>query len=134
MSTRLCRGRKPNPGRGASDMAASDGTVLGLTKVYDEGPASERWNLVLVAEGYTSAQMLDFHADVQDFITHLFNQAPFDEPAVACAINIYRLDVASNETGADDPMCGDGGGAGTTAATYFDATYCFDGAIRRLLY
>lgn len=114
-------------------MAASDGTVIGLTRVYDEGPASDRWNLVLVAEGYTSAQMPDFQTDVQDFITYLFTQPPFDEPAVACAINIYRLDVTSNESGADDPMCGDGAGAGTTAATYFDATYCADGAIQRLL-
>lgn len=114
-------------------MAASDGTVIGLTKIYDEGPASERWNLVVVAEGYTSAQMADFQADAQDFVTFLFSQAPFNEPAVACGINIWRLDVASNESGADDPMCGDGAGAGTTAATYFDATYCSDGAIRRLL-
>jgi hypothetical protein len=114
-------------------MAASDGTVLGLTKVYDEGPASDRWNLVIVSEGYTSAQISDFHARVQEFITHLFSEPPFDEPAVACAINVWRLDVASNESGADDPACGDGTGAGTTAATYFDATYCSDGEIRRLL-
>ncbi len=114
-------------------MAASDGTVLGLTKVYDEGPAAERWNLVLVAEGYTSAQILDFQAAVQDFVIYLFSQPPFNEPAVACGINIWRLDVASDKLGADDPMCGDGAGAGTTAATYFDATYCADGAIRRLL-
>ena len=114
-------------------MSASDGTVLGLTKVYDEGSPADRWNLVIVSEGFTSAQMLDFHTRVDELIAYLFSVAPFNEPGVACAINIYRLDVASNESGADDPACGDGAGAGTTVATYFDAKYCFDGQIQRLL-
>lgn len=114
-------------------MSASDGTVLGLTKVYDEGSPADRWNLVIVSEGFTSSQMLDFHARVDELIAYLFSVAPFNEPGVACAINIYRLDVASNEAGADDPACADGAGAGTSVNTYFDAKYCFDGKIQRLL-
>ena len=57
---------------------------------------------------------------------------PFDEGTIACAFNIYRLDVVSDEAGADSPMCGDGTGTGTTVDTYFDASFCSDGVIRRL--
>ena len=46
------------------------------------------------------------------------------------AVNVYRIDVASTDSGADDPaQCG---GTGATAATYFDASFCTAG-IRRLL-
>src|SRR5438046_9671291 len=57
------------------------------------------------------------------------------------SINIYRVEVSSTDSGADDPKtCGSGaslvncGGSGATAKTYFDATFCSDGANRRLLY
>jgi hypothetical protein len=49
--------------------------------VYDEGPAADRWNLrwsprdIPVHPG--------FQASVQDFVTYLFSQPPFNEPAVA---------------------------------------------------
>ena len=115
-------------------MAAADGSILGLIKVHDGGPASTRWNLVIVADGFQASEMLAFRQSVEDLRTVLFDMAPFDEPAVACAINIYRLEVASNQSGADDPACPadtSNPGAGTTANTYFDSTFCFDGKIRR---
>ncbi len=113
-------------------MGAANGTVLGITKIYDSGLPSEKWNLVIVAEGYMATEQAQFQQDAQELVDHLFETAPFDEDEVACAINIYRLEVASDESGADDPDC-DGAGPGTTADTYFDATYCADGVIRRLL-
>lgn len=113
-------------------MGTSDGTVLGLTKIYDSGPPSSRWNLVIVGEGYTASEQGQFQADAQDLRDHLLATDPFGEEEVACAINLYRLDVESDESGADDPDC-DGAGAGTTVDTYFDATFCADGNIRRLL-
>jgi len=46
------------------------------------------------------------------------------------AINVYRVDVSSTDSGADDPAaCG---GTGAMVATYFDASFCNSG-IRRLL-
>ena len=106
-----------------------DGTVVGLTKIWDKGPAASRFNLVLIAEGYTAAQQAQFQADAEDFVEFLFQTPPFSTHC--SAINVYRLDVESDESGADDPVaCG---GTGATVDTYFDASFCGDGVIRRLL-
>ena len=114
-------------------MGADNGYVAGLVKVHDEGPPSDRFNLVLVAEGYQVGELAQFESDVDDAVVNLFSSPPFDEEAVACGLNVYRLDVVSDESGADDPMCGVDGGEPTTADTYFDATFCSDGEIQRLL-
>ncbi len=110
-------------------MGTSDGHVVGTTKIVDHGSAAVRWNLAILSEGYTQAQLGQFHNDVDGFVQALRGTPPFDE--LWCGINVYRVDVASNQSGADDPAsCG---GPGTTAATYFDATFCGDGTIHRLL-
>ena len=101
-------------------MGTSDGSVLGTTKIVDHGPDSSRWNLVIVGDGYRSTEMATYHTDVENFLTELRNSVPFNE--LFCGINVYRIDVTSTDSGADDPGCA--GGAAVTAATYFDATYC----------
>ena len=68
------------------------------------------------------------------WFNRLFIEPPFDSLTIACAINVYRLDVSSTESGADKPDCSDGGGDGSSRATYFDSTFCFDGDTQRLLY
>jgi len=109
-------------------MSTADGNVIGTTQVVDHGPASQRWNLVILSDGYQQNQLPQFHNDVQSFIATLFQTPPFDE--LACAINVFRIDVASTDSGADDPAaCG---GTGATARTYFDASFCNSG-IQRLL-
>ncbi len=111
-------------------MSTSDGFVIGLSKVLDHGPASDRWNLVLVAEGFRAVGMPKFHNEVSKFVDKLFNTRPFDE--MWCGINIYRLDVASDESGADEPGGGECTGANVFRDTYFDATFCSGGTQRRL--
>jgi hypothetical protein len=117
----------------------SDGTVLGATKVIDNGPDSARMNLVLIAEGYTAEEQDDFNADVEAFINYLYTKKPF---SVNCsAINIHRINVESTDSGADDPGPDDpgpddaegcAGGSGAQVDTYFDASFCY-GNIRRLM-
>lgn len=115
-------------------MTSSDGSVLGTTKIVNRGPASSKWNLVLVSEGYQSTEMTTWHTHADDFVTALFSTPPFDEVELSCAINVYRIDVTSTDSGADDPNpCGtDTNGSGATPATYFDGRFCSDGVIRRL--
>ncbi len=109
-------------------MTVSDGAVVGLTKVVDHGPASVRWNLVLMGDGFRASELPTFHADVSGFIARLQSNDPFS--TVWSAINIYRIDVRSTDSGARDPIaCG---GTGATPKTYFDASFC-NGNIRRLL-
>src|SRR5581483_999342 len=114
-------------------MGLTDGTVLGATKLVHHGSDQKRWTLVLVAEGYQATEMAKFQTDAQSFVTKLFATPPFD--TFQAAINVYRLDVASTDSGADDPVACSGTGA--APATFFDASFCSSGDIptpvRRLL-
>lgn len=101
-------------------MSASDGYVVGTTKVVDHGPDSARWNFVIVGDGYRASELTQYHTDVQNFLTTLRATPPYDE--LFCGINVHRIDVVSTDSGADDPGCA--GGTATTANTYFDATFC----------
>ena len=114
-------------------MGTSNGYVSSLVKVHDGGAPSDRFNLIFVAEGYQVGELAQFESNVDDIIANFFATPPFDEDSVACAMNIYRLDVVSDESGADDPICDDGPGDDSTADTYFDATFCADGQISRLM-
>lgn len=112
-------------------MGSSDGSIIGTpTKIVDNGPDVGCFVVVLMAEGYTQSQLPDFQQACTDFTTALFALAPYND--CASAINVYRLDIASTESGADDPTTADCPGSGTTAKTYFDSSYCTD-KIQRLM-
>ncbi|MBD0373833.1 MAG: hypothetical protein ICV60_23680, partial [Pyrinomonadaceae bacterium] len=109
-------------------MGVIDGEVIGAFKILDNGDPSERFNLVLVAEGYRESELDQFADDADHFVEGFFDIDPFSDHQ--CAFNIWRLDVASDESGADDPVaCG---GTGATPRTFFDAHFC-SGGIRRAL-
>jgi hypothetical protein len=110
-------------------MSTADGSVLGTTKIVDAGPPSLLWDLVLLGDGYRSSQLAQFASDTQAFVNVLFATPPFD--ALGAAINVFRVDVTSTDSGADDPTaCG---GTGAVPATYFDASFCNSGTRRLLL-
>lgn len=115
-------------------MSAADGVVVGLTKIFDSGTPATRWNLVFLSDGYQAGELGQFATDAQSVIDALWSLAPFDRPEIQCGINAYRIDVSSTDSGADKPNCVDGGGDGTTKATYFDSTFCADNANQRSLY
>lgn len=109
-------------------MGSADGRIIGTTKIVDNGDAAERWNLVIVSEGYQESELSDFATDAQTFVDTFAVTPPFDE--LIRALNVYRMDVASTDSGADDPTtCG---GSGAAPATFFDASFCTNG-IQRLL-
>src|SRR6266542_5217693 len=112
-------------------MGVGDGTILGSTKILDNGPDNARMNIVLVAEGFKASEQGDFNNRCNQFVTAL--QAETWYPAIGGAINVFRLNVTSTDSGADDPAgCADEAGDGTVAATYFDATFCTGGLHRCL--
>lgn len=111
-------------------MGTADGKIIGVTKIVDNGDPAERFNLVLVAEGYRESELTIFAGDAFHFVTGLFSTPPFSSHQ--CAINVWRLDVASDESGADDPA-GPCGGTGAMPRTYFDARFCDDGLPRALV-
>ena len=115
-------------------MGNADGAVLGLTKIVDHGSPADRWNLVITGDGYQQAELATFATDADDVVNALFATPPFNDHMglfwvpLSDAINVYRMDVRSNQSGADDPAaCG---GTGAAVATYFDASFC-SGGVRR---
>jgi hypothetical protein len=110
-------------------VSTADGHVIGTTKVVDHGDPALRWNLVILGDGYQAGQIAQFAANVSSFIAKLQSEPPFGD--VWTGINVYRIDVASTDSGADDPTaCG---GTGATTRTYFDASFCNNGIQRLLL-
>jgi len=116
-------------------MGTADGSITGKTKVVDHGPDKDKWNLVVLGDGFRVADQADYVAAVTALVNTLKATAPFD--GVWDRINVHRVDVTSTDAGADDPLaCADGsapaGGTAVTAKTYFDSSFCNSG-IRRLL-
>ncbi|MGO4601142.1 M64 family metallopeptidase [Terrabacter sp. 2YAF2] len=109
-------------------MTTSDGTVQGATQISGAAPRNRAFSIVLLADGFTAAQQTDFNNACAAFVTALLATPPYD--ALVPAINIWRVNVASTDSGADDPVSG--GGTGATARTYFDSSFGGNG-IRRLL-
>lgn len=109
-------------------MGTNDGSVLGVTKILNNGSDDSRFNIVLVAEGFTNSEQDDFNNACNEFLSVLQSESWF--PDLGEAINVHRLNVSSDESGADDPV--DCDGPGTSVRTYFDASYC-NGGIRRCL-
>jgi hypothetical protein len=117
-------------------VGTADGTILGLTKILDNGPDNQRFNIVVVAEGYqgaTAAAQADFNSRCDQIVAR-FRAEPWFSEGLLAAINIHRLNVGSVDSGADNPAaCADMSTAtAVTARTYFDATYC-SGGVRRCL-
>jgi hypothetical protein len=109
-------------------MSTADGSVLGSTQISGSAPRNRAFNVVLLAEGFTAAQQSEFDNACTAFVNAFLGAPPFDE--LRSAINVFRVNVSSTDSGADDPAVD--GGAGSTARTYFDATFGANN-IRRLL-
>ncbi|WP_077489440.1 M64 family metallopeptidase [Sinomonas mesophila] len=109
-------------------MTTADGTVTGTTQISGSAPRNRAFNIVLLGDGFQAAQQGTFNSACTAFVTALLGTPPFND--LAPAINVFRVNVTSTDSGADDPTSA--GGTGATARTYFDATFGGNG-IRRLL-
>ena len=109
-------------------MSAADGSIGGTTKVVDHLANDRGWNLVILSDGYRDTELNQFHTNVDDFVARLQGTVPFDR--VWDQINVFRVDVSSTDSGADNPAaCG---GDGAAARTFFDSSFCNSG-VQRLL-
>lgn len=125
-------------------MAAVDGYIEGVRTVATVREDSQQVVLVFVSDGYRKDELTKFRDDVDAFWHFFCQQPPFDSDEVRERFNVYRIDVASTDSGADHPACADSldprdpckGPIGRVAATYFDSTFCYGSArtTHRLLY
>jgi hypothetical protein len=111
-------------------MSTRDGRVVGPpTRIVNNGPENRRWNMVLMGDGFTEGELGAYRTHCQAFVDHLRATPPFD--LMFPAINVFRIDVASTDSGADEPAaCG---GSGARRRTFFDASFCGFGTQRLLV-
>jgi hypothetical protein len=95
-----------------------------LVTIRDNGDPSNRVDMVILGDGYTSGELAKFADDVENAINGFFAQEPFKE--YQPYFNVHRVDVISSESGADHPELGE------YKDTAFDATYNCAG-IQRLI-
>jgi hypothetical protein len=93
--------------------AIAQGTLYTL---IDNGPRSNRVNIVILAEGYTAAQEAQFVIDADQMAQYVMVTPPWS--AYASYMNAFAIFVASLEAGADHPA-----GEGLFRDTYFNSTY-----------
>ena len=95
---------------------ASPGLAQGrLISIEEHGSRDKRINLVFLAEGYTSGELAKFATDVQNAVNYLFSREPWLQYRSYC--NIYRIEIASNESGTDN------GASGGLRDTYFNSGF-----------
>ncbi len=116
-------------------MTAADGRVVGTTTIVDNGPGNERWDLVVLGDGYREAELDDYHGHVDTFVATFLATPPF--PDSADAINVHRVDIVSTDGGARRPSVdGDCASPPRTPRTFLDAQFCtpfFGTPLERLL-
>ncbi|MBM4277117.1 MAG: S-layer homology domain-containing protein [Candidatus Cloacimonetes bacterium] len=72
-----------------------------VTTIRNNGDPSNRLDLVILGDGYTASELGKYATDVETFVQGLFTQEPFRE--YQRFFNVHRVDVTSNESGADHP-------------------------------
>lgn len=70
------------------------------TTVLDNGPVTNRVDIVMLGDGYTHAQMPNYATHVNSVIFGFFAQEPF--LAYKPYFNVHRVDVISNQSGVDE--------------------------------
>lgn len=99
--------------------------------IFLNGASANRLDLLIVSEGYTSAQQGQFISQATSLASSLLSISPYSD--YRHLINVSWLFVPSNQSGADKPSCPETPGSAVIYVdTAFDGTYCRNG-IRRLV-
>ena len=72
--------------------------------VFESGPPSRKVDLLVISEGYTSAEMPKFHGDVKRLLEALFAEEPFKSRRGD--FNVRALDLSSPQSGINRPNAG----------------------------
>jgi hypothetical protein len=72
-----------------------------VTTLIDNGPISNRIDLVFIGDGYTSSEMTTYSTHLLNVLTLFMAEEPF--AAYFNYFNVHQVDVISNESGVDEP-------------------------------
>lgn len=98
------------------------------TTMVNNGPSSNRIDMIFLGDGYRTVDLPTVYpAHINNLLNHMFNES--EQPFVRYKnfFNVHRVDVVSNQTGADVAP------EGIFRDTALDARYYFDGTTERLL-
>lgn len=99
-----------------------------VTTMIETGPSDNRVDMVFLGDGYTSDQIeTTYVSHISNTLNHLFNEQEDPYPRYRNFFNVHRINVVSNEAGADIPP------EGIFRDTALDASYYYDGRTKRLL-
>ncbi|QDU71207.1 M64 family metallopeptidase [Mucisphaera calidilacus] len=111
-------------------LVLSSAVSAGYETIRDNGPNTNRVNMVFMGDGYTAGHEIDvvYPQHIEAMLTHVFegDEDPF--PRYEKFINVHRIDVVSDESGADIPP------DGVFVDTALGSKYYHDGVTERLLY
>lgn len=96
----------------------------------DNGDPSNRINIVIIGDGYTQSELASkFRSDANILVDYLFTSGKISEPfnAYSDYFNVYSIDIASAQSGADRPL------NGITVDTALNASFSYGGGPERLL-
>lgn len=115
---------------------AAQAQVYDVDTLMWGGNSSNRVNLVMLADGYTNAELNQFGTDAQTVVNAIFQAPPYNR--YQDYFNVFAVKVVSNESGAShsgvssDNACGSQPIA--TVDNYFGSAFdCGGGAYHRLL-
>jgi hypothetical protein len=86
-----------------------------MQTILTNGPASNRFNIVFLSEGYTSAQLSQFASDATNGLTAFLAHQPYRE--YSNYFNAFAIRVASTDSGSDHPV------NNSYVNTYFNSSY-----------
>ena len=93
-----------------------------VTTIQNNGDPANRIDIAILGDGYRASELATYAADVQNILSGVFAEEPFKE--YRPYFNVHRIDVISNQSGADHPE------SGTAVDTALDATYNCAGIAR----
>ncbi|HEY5705569.1 MAG TPA: M64 family metallopeptidase [Terrimicrobiaceae bacterium] len=99
-----------------------------FTTFLSNGPSSNRVDIVFLGDGYTAQELDLYQTHINSMMAHFFDEGEDPFPRYKSYFNAHRVDVISQQSGADDPS------VSAFVNTALDATYRFDGVTQRLLY
>ena len=106
-------------------------TLLSYSTIIDNGSSANRVDIVFMGDGYTTTDLGSggaYQTHISSMLNHLFQDQEDPFPRYEKFFNVHRIDVVSNQTGADVPP------ENVFRDTALDASYFFDGVTDRLLY
>ena len=113
-------------------LAVSSNFVCAQTydTIVNNGDSSNRVDMIFIGDGYTSSEINStFLTHINSTLSHFFNnQASSPLNRYQSFFNVHRVNVISNESGADKPL------DNIFVDTALDASYSWGGNVERCLY